>query len=167
MVLLETRYITTGETKLTKKISGVALLALILSVPATVHADLVTNGSFETTTNGNGQLGVSTDATGWSINEGGYTFLFAPGTADTSGANGQYGNLTLWGPGNGTANGLPATSPDGGNFIAFDGAFQIQPIYQTVSGLIPGHTYDVSFEWAAAQQQGFDGRVTHGRSSPY
>ena len=146
---------------MTKKMTGLTLVGLMIGVSAMAHASsLVTNGDFETTTSGNGQLGVTTNATGWSINNGGYTFLFAPGTADTSGANGQYGNLQLWGPGNGSANGLPAASPSGGNYIAFDGAFQIQPIYQTISGLTIGQKYDISFNWAAAQQLYFDGPTT-------
>jgi hypothetical protein len=59
--------------------------------------ELVTNGGFEMTTNGNGQLGYNTNATGWSVvaPSGSYIFLFGPGTADTTGANGEYGGLTL------------------------------------------------------------------------
>src|SRR5579875_1665329 len=64
-------------------------------------ANLVTNGDFE-------QLlvpGVSSEfgdrlpsqqVTGWTTN--GYNFVFTPGTADTSGAAGEFGNLALWGP---------------------------------------------------------------------
>src|SRR5271169_1058674 len=101
-----------------------ALLAVSLMAgeAGQARADIITNGDFELTTNGNGQLGFNTNAVGWSMpaNSSSYTFLFAPGTADTTGANGQYGFLGLWGPGNGSANGLPAASPTGGNFIAQD-----------------------------------------------
>jgi hypothetical protein len=105
-------------------------------------------------------------ATGW-VN-GGYTFVFVPGsgtsgtTADTAGAaNAEFsgGNLSLWGPGNGSANGL-TNSPNGGNFIAQDGAFQNGALYQAVSGLTVGYDYFLSFYWAAAQQQGFSGATT-------
>jgi hypothetical protein len=136
---------------------GVAVLGLAVSVSVAAHAQLV-NGSFEMN-GGNGQLGFNTSVTGWSVPapSGSYTFLFGPGTADTSGANGQYGGLALWGPNNGSANGLPATSPDGGYFIAQDSDFQTGALTQTVNNLTVGHTYDVSFDWAAAQQYGFDG----------
>lgn len=140
-----------------KKIAAFGLaVALSFGASSGARADnLVTNGSFESN-GGNGQLGFNTSATDWSIS-GGYTFLFAPGTADTTGANGQYGGLSLWGPGNGSANGLPATSPDGGYYIAQDSAFQSAPIQQTINGLTAGDQYVVSFYWAAAQQYNFYG----------
>lgn len=106
-------------------------------------------------------MGYNTNLSGWSIN-GGYTFLFTPGsgvsgtTADTTGSNGQSGNLRLWGPGNGSNNGL-TLSPTGGNFIGQDAAYQQKAITQTISGLTAGQSYLLSFDWAAAQQYGFDG----------
>ena len=110
-------------------------------------------------TNGPGQLGYNTNATGWSVPSpnGSYAFVFAAGTADVGGSNGEYGGVSLWGPNNGSANGLPATSPDGGNFVALDSAFQVGALSQTISGLTPGDTYAVSFYWAGAQQYGFTG----------
>jgi hypothetical protein len=116
-------------------------------------ADLVTNGGFEALSAGPGQLGFNTNATGWTTT--GYNFVFAPGTADTTGSNGSFGNLTLWGPGNGSANGLPAASPVGGNFVAADGAFDPGAISQTISGLVAGKQYVVGFWWAGAQQNPF------------
>ena len=94
----------------------------------------------------------------------GYNFIFLPGTADTSGAytpqfNGQ---VTLWGPNNGSANGLPANDPfgTGGNFIAADGAFEQAAISQTINGLTVGANYALTFDWAAGQQNGFSGATT-------
>lgn len=132
--------------------SGLAFLALAVSA----KADLVVNGGFENTSAGAGQMDVNTTVTGWSTTNG-YTFLFTPGSADTTGANGQYGNLKLWGPNDGSANGLPAASPAGGNYIAMDGDFQTSPVTQTINGLTGGQTYTVGFWWAGAQQEGFDG----------
>lgn len=120
-------------------------------------ANLVTNGGFETLTNGLGQLGYNTDATGWSTN--GYNFVFGGNSADTVGSNGVYGGLKLWGPGNGQANGLGA-SPDGGNYVGADGAFQVAPISQTLTGLVAGKSYAVNFYWGGAQQFGFTGANT-------
>jgi hypothetical protein len=147
---------------LTKNMKTVfAAIGLTAAVTGSALAqNLVTNGGFEQTTNGAGQLGITTDALGWTVAPGGYTFLFTSGTADTVGSNGQYGNLQLWGPGNGSANGLPASSPYGGNYIAEDGAFQVEPVQQTVNGLTPGQAYAVNFDWAGAQQDGFNGPTT-------
>lgn len=118
-----------------KATAAVAGLGLALTFASAHAANLVTNGDFETTTAGNGQLGFNTNATGWATT--GYNFVFAPGTADTTGANGVDGNLTLWGPGNGSTSGLTA-SPAGGNFVAADGAYIVAPIMQTIGGLTTG-----------------------------
>lgn len=133
-----------------------ALAVLAFASPVSA-ANLVVNGDFETTTSGIGQLGYNTDATGWTTS--GYNFLFSGSTADSVGSNGQYGNLTLWGPANGSANGLTA-SPTGGNYLAADGAFQVGPISQVISGLTAGVQYVVNFDWAGAQQNGFNGPNT-------
>ena len=136
-------------------LAAVTLLVLTISLPG-FASNLVVNGSFETN-GGNGQVNYTTTLSGWSLNNPSYTFVFGPGTADTTGANGQYGFLALWGPGNGSANGLPATSPDGGYYIAQDSDFQQNAIYQTINGLTAGQSYTVSFWWAAAQQYTFNG----------
>jgi len=137
---------------------ALTVLSGALAFAPFAKADLVTNGSFESNT-GNGQLAFNTSVTDWSVPplEGSYTFLYGPGTADTTGADGEFGNIQLWGPGNGVANGLPATSPDGGYYIAQDSAFHQGAISQTINGLIVGDTYQVSFYWAAAEQAGFTG----------
>jgi hypothetical protein len=87
----------------------------------------------------------------------GYLFLFAPGTADTTGATGQYGNVLLWGLSNGGLNALPV-SPEGGYFITLSGDFQTTGLVQTLTtGLVEGRSYILSFYWGAAQQYGFNG----------
>jgi len=146
---------------------GVFGISLALGASGAALADLVTNGGFETTTNGpNLQFESShsgfpyTSAVGWTSTNGSsnaYNFIYSPGAADTIGASGQYGNVALWGPGNGSANGLPASSPAGGNYVAADGDFQNGAIQQTINGLTVGTTYTLSFYWAASQQFGFDG----------
>ena len=139
-----------------------AIGALMLALPA--QANLVSNGGFESTTAGVGQLTTNTDATGWinglsSAADPGYNFIFAAATADSSGAEGQYGTVALWGPNNGSANGFGA-SPDGGNLLGADGAFQTGPISQIINGLIAGNTYTLGFWWGGAQQAGFNGETT-------
>ena len=160
-----------------KKMPVIAIpaIALACGTCGVAQANLVLNGGFESTTdfNGNtdvgiGQMGFNINATDWTDGPAignttdGYNFLFAPGTADTTFATSQYGahDLGLWGPNDGSANGLPATSPDGGNFVAADGDYGQGPISQTISGLTSGDTYVISFDWAAAQQQGFTGPST-------
>jgi hypothetical protein len=138
-----------------------ATTTLALATPA-LATNLVVNGDFETATlDGSYQFGdgyPSEQLAGWTTN--GYNFLFQPGTADAAGATGQYGGLSLWGPNNGSDNGLPAISPTGGNFVGADGAFGVGAIEQVINGLIAGRKYDVSFWWGGAQQEGFTGPTT-------
>ena len=144
-------------------IATTAVKAFTLSVLAfsAQAANLVTNGDFSLTTNGPGEFNTTyTQVTGWASS--GYNFIFAPGTADTTGSyTPQFnGNLQLWGPGNGSANGMPATSPVGGNYVGADGAYEVGAITQTINGLTVGRQYTVGFWWAAAQQYTFDGTTT-------
>jgi hypothetical protein len=145
------------------KLAIVGFSAITLSAVASSSAqatNLVVNGGFETTTGGPGQLGYNTDLPGWTYlaPSNNYDFVFAPGTADTTGSSGEFGNLALWGSNNGGSSVWPATSPDGGNFLAVDSSFQnVGSIGQTLNGLTVGKQYTVSFYDAAAQQQGYDG----------
>jgi len=150
---------------LTSRCLAVGLvLAASFSVAQVVRADnnLVLNGDFETTSgDSSGEMRAGyTLVSNWATS--GYNFLFASGAADTGGATGSYGNLKLWGPNDGSDNGLPASSPTGGNFVAADGAFEVGAITQTVSNLFVGHAYALSFYWGGAQQKGFTGATTEG-----
>jgi len=156
-------------------------LALSISARCASAANLVVNGNFQFWTGGlsgaPSQLGDSgtggyTKLTAWTVGSGSsglLAFLFTPGAADTTGDHDVRFNDTfqLWGPGaggGGVANGLPATSPDGGNYIALDAAptYRGSGISQTLTGLTAGQKYTVTFYWAAAQQHGFDGATTEG-----
>jgi hypothetical protein len=99
-----------------------------------------------------------------------YFFVFNPqlnttsGTsADNSGANGQFGNVKVWGPGTSppSNNGL-TLSPDGGAFVGSDPAFQNGALSQTLTGLTVGKTLTVTFEFAGAQQFNRDLATTEG-----
>ena len=155
---------------------AVATLALAALGGTAQANNLVTNGSFSLTSGtdsgSSAQFGTGYETGGvpyltvnnWATS--GYNFLFVPQTgttsgtsADNAGANGSGGALHLWGPGTGSANGL-TNSPDGGNFVAADSAFEAAAITQTIVGLIPNSTATLTFEWAAAQQSGFDGQTT-------
>jgi hypothetical protein len=138
--------------------SLVVLATALAAIAAPAFANSFTNGGFETTTLGAGQLGFNTNATGWTTT--GYNFLFAPGTGDTTGSNGSAGNLSIWGPNNGSSNGLPATSPSGGNYVAADGDINYAgSIDQVITGLTPGKIYSVGFDYGFAQQFGFNGNT--------
>jgi hypothetical protein len=144
-----------------------ALAALVATTSFSAQAvNLVVNGNFEQTTQGAGQLDYvaplavsSSQVTGWTAY--GYGFVFSNPTQALASSFG--GTFSLWGPQigvNGPANGLSA-SPAGGNFIAADGDSGLQTrIFQDIHGLTKGQQYQVSFEWAAAQQAGFNGPTT-------
>jgi hypothetical protein len=146
---------------------AVALLAVTAWCGPAQAANLVQNGNFELSsiagsyqfgTGGSSGYSPVDQVTDWTT--GGYNFVFQSGTGATTGATGQYGNIQLWGPGNGSSNGLPASSPAGGNFIAADGAYEVDAISQTIVGLIPGAVATLTFYWAGAQQQGYTGATT-------
>ena len=153
-----------------KLASRIVPVLMIFGFAAPARADFVTNGSFSQYTGGynnatsqlsNSGTGGYTALTGWTVGSGTYGFLMSPGTADTTGAySPQFGNtFTLWGSNNGGVNTLPATSPDGGNYVALDAAsgYHGTGISQVLTGLVAGKQYAVTFDWASGQQHGFDG----------
>jgi hypothetical protein len=142
--------------------TALAMFATFTSVQAAPIT--IVNGNFEQTLiSGSYEFGTAfptQQVTGWTT--GGYNFVFQSGTADTSGATSQYGvhDMKLWGPGDGSNNGLPASSPDGGNYLGLDGAFSVEAVSQTIYGLTPGQAATVSFYYAGAQQHGYTGLNT-------
>jgi hypothetical protein len=146
-----------------RKTAFTALALATMTSLAHASSIVVTNGSFENllepgVSSEFGGLFPSQQVIGWTTS--GYNYVFTPGTADSSGAVGQFSTEQLWGPGDGSDNGLPATSPDGGNYLALDGAFNVGAISQMITGLTPGAAVDVTFYFAGAQQQGFTGLNT-------
>ena len=127
----------------------VTAAACAIATPA-LAGNLVTNGSFEQAT-----LSTSTtDKTSFHNNVSGWgggrslTFLNTPGEADGD----LY--LSVYGP-------FAATSPDGGNFVEMDGDPRYSSaITQTITGLVAGHHYAVTYYQAAGQQKGFNGATT-------
>ncbi len=170
-------------TRKTLAMIAVFALGLTMGSMGVVRADLIVNGSFEDTSNvtppnypnsdpglpgsgGIGQLGYNTVATGWSSPDTdytastGYNFVFAPATASSTGVVGYNGGIACRGPGNGFNNGLTA-SPDGGQFVGADGDTRYNGVIeQTVHGLTTGHSYELTFYWALAQQAGAGGTPT-------
>ena len=151
--------------KTARRGSTAACMTLAMTaMTAVAHADLISNGNFETLSNpgvsaqfGTGfETGGTPNQTvnGWSTS--GYNFVF---TSPTATANGSSGAVALWS----NNNGLTA-SPAGGNFLALDGAFGTAAVSQTLTGLTPGATVAVTFYYGGAQQQGFTGATTEGLS---
>jgi hypothetical protein len=151
--------------------AAIAVLAIATGITSAHATNLVVNGSFSLVS----VPGLSTQigthgqtVTGWTSNNfafgvNGFNFVFAPGAADTTGATSQSsGTIKLWGPNDGSANGMPATSPDGGNYLGLDGVFRPGSLTQTINGLIVGQKYNLSFYWAGAQQRPFTGVTTEG-----
>ncbi len=152
---------------------GAAVLAIAIAGSASAATNLVVNGDFESTTNGadKGLRGELTMVTGWTLQNpnSAYGFVYAAGSADTTGAIDPERLDTvaqLWGPGNGTNNGLVNVSPTGGNFLAIDADPPYAPhLTQDLTGLTVGKSYDVSFYWAAAQFRVYDGAEWHGATN--
>lgn len=141
-------------------------IAVTYGVPlAFAGPNLVTNGSFETTSPtktvstqfGTSSYGSGQFVSGWTGNNG-YDLWFPNVTAAlTQSAVGQWtstGKEKLW---------QAAASRDGGAFVGLDGdpTNGIQGgISQAVSGFIVGQQYRLTFEWAAGQLQSRTGATT-------
>lgn len=155
---------------------AIAVALVTLASPAWAAANLITNGDFTNyTVNGaasttsyivtGGTTSGTTGATltGWTNT--GYSFVFQPNAASSTGAVvNATTNLYLWGPDGTTTstysnNGF-VSSPTGGAYLAMDGAYQTGYIGQTINNLTVGQAYSLSFNWAAAQQSGYSGATT-------
>jgi hypothetical protein len=158
-----------------------ALVGSFVFGGSTAHAgpfNFVANGDFETLTPGN-SLGAAggyfcrsgttcvSNVANWA-SECRNNACGAGGTPDSllfANTNGSAfnGNRGLWAMGqNGTTTGAGVpNSPTGGNFVAFDGDSNYNAaIWQTITGLIPGAYYYVSFYQGAAQQRNTHGATT-------
>lgn len=153
------------------KTSLLSLFTVAALSAGAAHANLVTNGNFETVTNGtNKQLNPltttttsRTSLTGWTSglsasNGDAYNFVLANSLAATSTSIKQIKNYT--------------TSANGGNVFSSDAQYGPGALSQTITGLAIGTTYLLTFEWAVGQQAGFNGQnlnnywnVTFGGSS--
>lgn len=141
------------------KFAAIAATSLIAAaVPAAAAVNLVTNGGFETTTyTASSQIGGSfgQGVTGWTAS--GFNLLFIGGTQTTTSAANQYSDpLTYFRTGVTTD-----TLGTGGNFVALDGDTGIHgPLSQTITGLVAGQGYNVTFDWAASQLRNRTGATT-------
>ena len=103
-----------------------------------------------------GTIGALTKYTPQGVEFPTYTTNPSPGPLDASGSNTRlvlYSTTNTQGPLG--LNTIPASSPVGGNYVALDGSADVGPLSQQLTGLTIGNQYDLSFYWAAAQQQGY------------
>lgn len=135
---------------------GVSALAFSVAAYTAQAANLVQNGGFETTVNPTkGQFQIVKPAF-WNCPTCGgtnhtYTYVDGPGQATS-----KVGGYPVYG---GTA--VPATSPQGGNFVQADaGSIYSTAITQMISGLVIRTQYNLSFYQAAGQMMGNNGVTT-------
>jgi hypothetical protein len=145
----------------------VALALGLAGLPAQVAAqNLIQNGGFETVPSGTTQsyeIAVNSTASPtsslpyWSTgsNTSGINCLVYGGVNNMCGSGYLNSGVeaTFWV--------FPGVSPNGGNFVGADSAATYHnSISQSVSGLVVGQEYNLTFYQAAAQQKGFSGTTT-------
>ncbi|STQ91886.1 PEP-CTERM sorting domain-containing protein [Iodobacter fluviatilis] len=157
------------------KLNSTALAAILISISsfsaqATLN-NLVYNGDFELTSNGVGQLGAITNATGWTSDYDathfGFNFILDKNADKTGFASENTAskgtNIFMWGPqgseGRFSDNGFKQ-SHNGGNFLGSDGAYANTKIWQNINNLVIGNKYTLTFEWAAGQFTDRTGETT-------
>jgi hypothetical protein len=144
-------------------IIAAAAATVLFSAPAAeAWPNLVVNGGFSLSSySGSSQFGTpygGQGVTGWTGGSG-YQVYFVGNTSTTVAAANQWGSSSekLYGAAGGDI------SPDGGNFVALDGdpTSGVQgSISQTVTGLVFGQQYQLTFNWGAGQMQSRTGATT-------
>jgi hypothetical protein len=120
---------------------GAATILVAASLPALAGTVIGTNSSFP-----DGYAFVFNNANSFTTSNG--HVGPASGSANPSGFN----TLPLWG------NSRDA-SPDGNYFYGVDSTYHPSALTQEIGGLIDGHTYTLTFDYAAAQQFDYDGNT--------
>jgi hypothetical protein len=162
-----------------RKFIGTAIVAIALAGVSPVMAtQFVQNGNFSTTTAtssrqmSNADNSVQYVANWTNTTDGaytGYNFIVQGNAGSTPGGimNNGGNSLYMWGKtsdaSNAASNGFTNSASiggSGGNYLAADGAFQTALIYQVITGLTAGAQYDLTFNWAGAQQHGYSGTTT-------
>jgi len=141
-----------------------------------LNYEFIRNGGFEQTSegqrfsdNGAGTLYQRTNAVDWTYTlgknsndwGGAFGMLLTPEKVGPGAYASGYDHtlLGIWSPDNGVDNGF-VLSPQGGNFIALDGPYYTGYLKQEITGLVVGQTYNLSFDWAAAQFNNTRGATT-------
>lgn len=132
-------------------------IGLMLATASGAHAaNLVTNGSFDAPLLTESVNMSKTNMPGWTLDRTGYTSIYLSAADAVAGGDGA-----LYCCGFRAFLYKAADSPDGGAFIANDGDPSYNShISQTISGLVTGQTYNLSFWYAAAQYTTRSGATT-------
>jgi hypothetical protein len=161
------------------KIFAAAVTALALSAGTAPAANLVVNGGFELLSGGpsGADAGRSFELgnrhiygqalTGWTTTDSATSRPPAPGvglfnvlfqgTSGRAATDDALTRYTSFEPQRLNAQVNDGGRVNGGNFVGIDAdTFANGPLFQTISGLIVGATYRVSFEWASAQYSNRD-----------
>jgi len=154
-----------------KYIAAMALsVGLAVAGGANATVNLVQNGGFENLTDNayyNHEFGQAAtgafaiahgfnfgdDVAGWSsASPTAYNLWFQPGTSTSVDAVGRYSPGVPGGQPGQYLWTLPAGDPNGGAFLALDGASTANgAVTQTINGLVKGAKYVLTFSWATAQ----------------
>jgi hypothetical protein len=144
------------EMKVNKALLAAAAITLLSPLAANA-TNLVLNGDFSATSATSSGLASTNTMTDWT-NNGTFVLLCMPNTCDNNSVVG--GGFALAGPNDGFSNGF-TTSPDGGNFVAFDSDPDFHgTLTQTITGLTAGTTYQLSFYMGGAEEINIDETTT-------
>lgn len=140
---------------------GLMTMAVALpGSPARAAGNLVTNGGFESVGSNTQSYQVlnSNPLPGWTeANQTGIDCVVVGGVNNMCGTG--YSGPAGYSPA--TFALFPGVSPAGGNFFAGDSALTYEDaISQTISGLVSGKQYSLTFYQAGAQQAGYSGATT-------
>ena len=143
-----------------------SVLALVLLTGSSKQAvaDFINNGDFSSN-GGPGQVGIPSGTTGRTTLQNWTVFT---GATNNSGSLGLIGTAAQFKSSISDSFGVNnfkftsvTDSPTGGTFFAADGAPSYQTgIQQRLTGLTVGTSYQVTFDYAGAQQSGFTGPTT-------
>lgn len=157
--------------------TAIVALAATLASPA-LATQFVKNGDFSQTTASSSQQMSNANNSVQYVNNWvnttdgaytGYNFIVQGNAGSTPGGimNNGGNSLYFWSKysdaSNAASNGFTNSASiggSGGNYLAADGAFQTALIYQVITGLTAGQQYDLTFNWAGAQQHGYSGTTT-------
>lgn len=150
-----------------KLLSTVAAAAAVLAIGTSANAfEFVTNGGFE-----NSSYTQNTEFGGMS----GGSYVASQGVTGWTGAGGTALQFYYFGGTQTTVNPIDrfddafdrlqstanVLSPNGGNFVGLDGDSNVAGgISQTINGLVVGESYNLNFNWAAAQLANRTGATT-------
>ncbi len=137
-------------------------IALLAAAAPLAAANLVTNGNFETASVASNHQIVGNDLTGWTTSTSIYKYNYLLDATSATATPFSYDGHGTGADDRRLPASFPGVSPDGGNFVGLDGDKTYgSPLSQTINGLLAGHSYKLSFDWAATQIRNRTGPTTN------